>query len=310
MNIFELVGRFWAEDERAHFSANATRLYFYLVNEANKKFWQGPLFLSWNYLQEVLGIQRDTLSRAISDLKSRGLITYRKQKRKATFWFPWLDNPTENPTNLTDQLENPTEKFEEWLDNPTEQPKKRLENPTDLQDRLDNPTEVPTKHPTVNPTKRHPQNFSNSQSQKPLIREYAKTINAESYISNKNINTESNKKISIERLKENVIKAALIEKEKKNKQTEETFVDRIINMLRPHLPKKEINLIMSVILNVLQRYRYTFNDVDLFLEDFITQNKKRIISAHSPGKYFEAMLSNFEVEYNKWLKRLAKEVIK
>lgn len=129
MDIYKLVGGFWAEDQRAHFSGSATRLFFFLVNEANRRFWKGPLYLCWDFLQGTLGMQRDTLSRAISDLKSRGVITYEKVKGRAVFWFPaellQLDNPTESPTVEVSQLDNPTK-------SPTR-----------------NPTENPTKNPTV-----------------------------------------------------------------------------------------------------------------------------------------------------------------
>lgn len=100
MDIFQLVGNFWAEDQRAHLTPNATRLYFFLIHEANRKFWRGPLFLSWSYLQGALGLCRDSLSRAISDLKSRDLIIYEKRGKKATFWFSWSAQQTENQTNI------------------------------------------------------------------------------------------------------------------------------------------------------------------------------------------------------------------
>ncbi|RLI43573.1 Crp/Fnr family transcriptional regulator, partial [Candidatus Bathyarchaeota archaeon] len=38
MDIYTLVGNFWAEDQRAHLSASATRLYFFLLHEANRKY--------------------------------------------------------------------------------------------------------------------------------------------------------------------------------------------------------------------------------------------------------------------------------
>ncbi|RLF44537.1 MAG: Crp/Fnr family transcriptional regulator [Thermoplasmata archaeon] len=109
MDIFELVGNFWAEDQRAHLTSNATRLYFFLIHEANRKFWRGPLYLSWSYLQGALGLCRDSLSRAISDLKSRDLIIYEKRGKKATFWFPWSAEQTENQTNISHRSVRRTE---------------------------------------------------------------------------------------------------------------------------------------------------------------------------------------------------------
>lgn len=109
MNFFQLAGNFWLEHERAPFNHCAMVLYFRLLYEAEKRSWKGPFKLSWGYLQGVLGFGKGTLARAISDLKSRGLITYHKDNGRGVFWFthPWFQNGTENRT--TDGTENGTE---------------------------------------------------------------------------------------------------------------------------------------------------------------------------------------------------------
>jgi len=100
MDIFRLVGTFWQEHERAHFSHSAVALYFRLLHEANRRFWCGPLLLSWRYLQDVLGMSSATLGRAISDLKSRGMITYERKGKRASFWFPdCFNNESKNHFN-------------------------------------------------------------------------------------------------------------------------------------------------------------------------------------------------------------------
>lgn len=109
MDIYKLVGSFWEEDQRAHLSANATRLYFFLLNEANRKFWHGPLYLSWSYLQGALGMCRDSLSRAISDLKSRGLIVYGRKGKQAYFWFTLDRSVRQTPDQTENQTDNQTE---------------------------------------------------------------------------------------------------------------------------------------------------------------------------------------------------------
>ncbi len=99
MNIWDLEGRFWREHERAAFNKGAFYLYFRLIHEANKAFWKSPIVVSWNYLQKTLGISSDTLGRAISDLKSRNMITYYKTSKTSSFWFPEenkLDDQTDN----------------------------------------------------------------------------------------------------------------------------------------------------------------------------------------------------------------------
>ena len=101
---FYLLGRFWEEHDRAPLRCGATALYFRLLHEANRSFWKGPLSLSWAYLERVLGVGPNTLGRAISDLKSRGLITYKRGKRRSEFWFPnhYQNDRTYDSTNDSD----------------------------------------------------------------------------------------------------------------------------------------------------------------------------------------------------------------
>jgi len=108
MKMWDLSGRFWEEHRRAHFSPYAGLLYFLLVEEANRAYWRGPMTLSWDFLQQHLGCSRDTLGRAISDLKSRGLITYDARKNKQSqFWFPDA-NKFDYQTENMNKFDNPT----------------------------------------------------------------------------------------------------------------------------------------------------------------------------------------------------------
>jgi hypothetical protein len=108
MDIYKLLGTLWGEHERAHLNKSAIVLYFRLIYEANKSFWKGPLTLSWEYLGRVLGFSPETLGRAISDLKSRGLITYERKGRHSAFWFPQLDfdNRSENSSEKNNYFDN------------------------------------------------------------------------------------------------------------------------------------------------------------------------------------------------------------
>ena len=40
MNYIELINGFWLMDEQRSFTANETRLYFYLLYLANRRFWE------------------------------------------------------------------------------------------------------------------------------------------------------------------------------------------------------------------------------------------------------------------------------
>ena len=145
MNIWDLEGRFWREHERAAFNKGAFYLYFRLIHEANKAFWKSPIVVSWNYLQKTLGISSDTLGRAISDLKSRNLITYKKANKTSSFWFPEenkLDNQTDyHLDNQSDVLGN-SEISSNHFDN--QSPNQSGNQSDDQSDRLpkpDNPSE-------------------------------------------------------------------------------------------------------------------------------------------------------------------------
>lgn len=110
MDIYKLLGTFWEEHERASISKSATGLYFRLLYEANKNFWKGPIVLSWAYLGRVLGLSPETLGRAISDLKSRGLITYERSGKHAAFWFPdHFDNRSEDSHHFDNRSGNRSE---------------------------------------------------------------------------------------------------------------------------------------------------------------------------------------------------------
>lgn len=107
MDVFKLLGTLWREHERAHLNKSSIILYFRLVYEANQSFWKGPLVISWEYLGRVLGLSPETLGRAISDLKSRGLITYERKGRHSYFWFPdHFDNRSGNQSEDNNHFDN------------------------------------------------------------------------------------------------------------------------------------------------------------------------------------------------------------
>lgn len=63
--------------------------------------------ISWEYLGRVLGFSPETLGRAISDLKSRGLITYKRKGKHSSFWFPLhYDNRSENRSENINHFDN------------------------------------------------------------------------------------------------------------------------------------------------------------------------------------------------------------
>ena len=75
MNVFSLLNNFFRENEREKVSSSATKLYFFLIYEANKSYWEGPLMFSERKLSSLLSFSKNTVSKSLSELEGRGLIT-------------------------------------------------------------------------------------------------------------------------------------------------------------------------------------------------------------------------------------------
>jgi DNA-binding transcriptional regulator YhcF (GntR family) len=75
VNVFSLLNHFFRENEREKVSSSATKLYFFLIYEANKSYWEGPLMFSERKLSSLLSFSKNTVSKCLSELEDRGLIT-------------------------------------------------------------------------------------------------------------------------------------------------------------------------------------------------------------------------------------------
>jgi DNA-binding transcriptional MocR family regulator len=75
VNVFSLLNNFFRENEREKVSSSATKLYFFLIYEANKSYWEGPLMFSERKLSSLLSFSKNTVSKSLSELEDRGLIT-------------------------------------------------------------------------------------------------------------------------------------------------------------------------------------------------------------------------------------------
>jgi DNA-binding transcriptional regulator YhcF (GntR family) len=74
VNVFSLLNHFFRENEREKVSSSATKLYFFLIYEANKSYWEGPLMFSERKLSSLLSFSKNTVSKCLSELEDRGLI--------------------------------------------------------------------------------------------------------------------------------------------------------------------------------------------------------------------------------------------
>ena len=78
MNIYELLNRFWVENEYDTFSKSDICLYFFLLDKANQARWQMPFKYKTELISAQLGISRNNILKARDRLSERGLITYQK----------------------------------------------------------------------------------------------------------------------------------------------------------------------------------------------------------------------------------------
>lgn len=74
MSYVDLVNRFWRMDSQEPFTSVETRLYFFLLNTANRSGWGKPFPLSNAALAMSLGCSPNTMDKARSRLCARGLL--------------------------------------------------------------------------------------------------------------------------------------------------------------------------------------------------------------------------------------------
>ena len=84
MRSFDYMGQFWRESEMQAFSAKETQLYFFLLAECKRRYWQTPFGCSTQRITNNLGISRQTLCRLRKKLQDRGLITYEEGKNNSS----------------------------------------------------------------------------------------------------------------------------------------------------------------------------------------------------------------------------------
>jgi len=108
MNYIELINGFWLIDEQRGFTANETRLYFYLLHLANRRFWETQWLEYWDdKMQAAVGISADALRTARKNLKKAKFIDFAiggQAYRVGTRYQILPPNP--NPT--PDPIPNPT----------------------------------------------------------------------------------------------------------------------------------------------------------------------------------------------------------
>lgn len=76
MEYIKLINRFWEINRNTQFTMAETTLYFYLLNEANRNYWQMPIVCATAIICASTGMTKATLIRARNGLKKKGLIGF------------------------------------------------------------------------------------------------------------------------------------------------------------------------------------------------------------------------------------------
>ena len=76
MKYLDLINRFWEENRSNRFTTSECALYFYLLNEGNRKYWKMPFSCSSVLVIAETGLTKSTLVRAREGLRARKLISF------------------------------------------------------------------------------------------------------------------------------------------------------------------------------------------------------------------------------------------
>lgn len=114
VNIYELMQRFWRENEYEPFSTAAIAMYFFLIDRANSRRWQMPFKCPTSVISAAIKVTRQTVVNAREALRERNLITCSKGTGKGSYPMYSLvltdglaDNQTEClPDSMTEPLQD------------------------------------------------------------------------------------------------------------------------------------------------------------------------------------------------------------
>ena len=76
MKYLDLIKRFWEENRSNRFTTSECALYFYLLNEGNRKYWKMTFSCSSVLVIAETGLTKSTLVRAREGLRARKLISF------------------------------------------------------------------------------------------------------------------------------------------------------------------------------------------------------------------------------------------
>ena len=105
MNIYELLNRFWLENEYDTCSATEIALYFFLLNKANTRRWKMPFRCSTELIRMQLSTTRQNVLKAREGLHKKGFISFTTGTSKGNYaQYSIIDCTTQFTVQTTDEL--------------------------------------------------------------------------------------------------------------------------------------------------------------------------------------------------------------
>ena len=105
MNIYELLNRFWLENEYDPCSATEIALYFFLLNKANMRRWKMPFRCSTELIRMQLSTTRQNVLKAREGLLKKGFISFTTGTSKGNYaQYSIIDCTTQFTVQTTDEL--------------------------------------------------------------------------------------------------------------------------------------------------------------------------------------------------------------
>ena len=105
MNIYELLNRFWLENEYDPCSATEIALYFFLQNRANMRRWKMPFRCSTELIRMQLSTTRQNVLKAREGLHKKGFISFTTGTSKGNYaQYSIIDCTTQFTVQITDEL--------------------------------------------------------------------------------------------------------------------------------------------------------------------------------------------------------------
>lgn len=76
MGYIDYINRLWELNRSNRFKPSERELFFYLLNECNRQYWQMPVYCPTTVICATLGIDKSTIIRARQGLAQQGIITF------------------------------------------------------------------------------------------------------------------------------------------------------------------------------------------------------------------------------------------